>query len=1001
MPPLFQQPALRRIRIFFRWCRMSLWLVLFFMVSAIAYLHLIGLPDFAKRPLLRRLLEAGVAAEFSEMQLGWGLGPSVVIENAAFSRSEQPLSPRLSARRAEVELDWDALLHCRIALHSLQVTSAQLQLPITETNGDTLLLTNLALDMRFPSNDVVRVVDCRGVVQGIQFDLVGEANHAGEMRHWKFPLGGGSTNGAYQARLRAVKETVEEIHFSGRPLLQVEAGADGRDMNSFHAEMAFTASAAHTPWGNVISPSLNAACARLVDSGDQPLLQISGSAASLSSPKARSARLSFVTAFSRGANSNLHSVIRFEAAHPGAALSSAGSNWLTAGSLSWDGGADLASSNFAPLMATGKLRMVEARLPWGGAGELSLECRAARARELPTPDAAWGPWNRIAPWSLDWRVEMADMTSSKLRFDHLAFSGHWLAPELVIEGFRGDLYGGHVSAGAVLDVGSRELRSSGTTDFSPLSISQLFNPPARKWLAQFGFVTPPKVNARLRVVLPPWTNRPAGWSDDAGASLQLAGDFAAGHASFCGAPVQSASSRVTYTNRVWHVSGLHAVRPDGEIDLDYTTGPQTFHYIIDSRLEPKAALPFVAAGKPHLLDELAFKQPPGIKAEIWGSWHDSGRLAFTATARASNFIARGEPVAGLSVRVDLTNQVLTVHDLFLSNVQCRVQAPWLQMDFGTMMARLTNVTGSLDPALLQRVLGEDSPEWLDAIHFDAPPSISASGSLSLTNPQVVDLHFLISGPGLRYGKLVADRVSGAAIWRGQTVTLTNIYANLYDHGALKGWIVFGNGPNHGPDFRANFAARDIGLSSLATGIAGRTNRLEGRLDGHLALEAPHSSDENGWRGRGDINVHDALLWDIKLFGLFSPVLNTISPGWGHSRVREAVGTFIITNGAASSDNLQFICQGFVLNLRGKVDKNKQVNARLEAVLSREAPVVGSFLSLAFTPLSKLFEYRISGPVHDPVLEPLYVPKFIMFLLHPFHSLKSIATPESPAQTFPP
>jgi hypothetical protein len=91
----------------------------------------------------------------------------------------------------------------------------------------------------------------------------------------------------------------------------------------------------------------------------------------------------------------------------------------------------------------------------------------------------------------------------------------------------------------------------------------------------------------------------------------------------------------------------------------------------------------------------------------------------------------------------------------------------------------------------------------------------------------------------------------------------------------------------------------------------------------------------------------------------------------------------------------------VLNLRGKVDKNKQVNARLEAVLSREAPVVGSFLSLAFTPLSKLFEYRISGPVHDPVLEPLYVPKFIMFLLHPFHSLKSIATPESPAQTFPP
>lgn len=95
------------------------------------------------------------------------------------------------------------------------------------------------------------------------------------------------------------------------------------------------------------------------------------------------------------------------------------------------------------------------------------------------------------------------------------------------------------------------------------------------------------------------------------------------------------------------------------------------------------------------------------------------------------------------------------------------------------------------------------------------------------------------------------------------------------------------------------------------------------------------------------------------------------------------------------------CQGFVLHLRGAVDKNKQINARLEAILSRDTPVVGSFLSLAFTPLSKMFEYHISGPVRDPVLEPVYVPKFIMLLLHPFHTLKSTFTPESPPEIIPP
>ncbi len=1001
MRPLFQRPGVRRIWILFRWFRISLWLILFLAVAAVSYLHLIGLPDFLKRPLLRRLLAEGVAAQFANMQLGWGRGPSIVIENAAFSRSHQPLSPRLSASRAELELNWDALLHCQIELRSLQVASAQLLLPISETNGDALWLTNVALDMRFYSNDVVRLNHCRGTFLGIQLDLIGEAGHAGALRHWKFPLGGGNTNVAFQARLRQVARFVEEIRFTGTPLLQIEAGADGRDMNSFHAKLKFAAFAAHAPWGDVTNLVMDAACARLVHSGNQPLLQVDWSAAGLATPLARCRKISFSTTFSRGANSNLDAIIRLDAARFNAAVDSAGSNWFGAARLSWNGAATLASSNFVPLLAAGKLRAVQPQTPWGSAHEMSLECRAARDRDQPPPGAAWGPWTRISPWTLDWQAELRNFTSPKLRFDHLAFSGHWLAPQLVIENLQGELYGGQVNAGAILDVGSRELHCNGVTDFNPLSISQLFNLPAQKWLAQFDFTTPPKVNARLRVVLPPWTNRPAGWSADMGSTLQLAGDFTVGFASFCRVPVRSAASHVTYTNRVWNVSRLHAVRPDGDIDLDYTSSAQAFHYVIDSRLEPKAALPLLAPGQPHLLDELTFRQPPEIHAEIWGRWHEAGGLGFTATVRATNFIARGEPVAAFSAGVEYTNLILAVHNLYLSNDQCQAQAPWLQVDFGTKMARLTNVTGTLDPPVLQRVLRGNSPDWLNVIHFDAPPSVSVSGSFSLTNPLATDLRFLVGGRRLHYTNLLADRVTGEVDWAGQTVTLTNISANLYNNGALMGWIVFGGGPNRGPDFRADFTARDIDLSSLVTGITGKTNHLEGRLDGHLALDGPNNSDRNNWQGRGDIHVHDALLWDIKLFGLFSPVLNMISPGWGHSRAREAVANFVITNGAISSDDLEMRCQGFVLHLRGAVDKNKQINARLEAILSRDTPVVGSFLSLAFTPLSKMFEYHISGPVRDPVLEPVYVPKFIMLLLHPFHTLKSTFTPESPPEIIPP
>ena len=122
-------------------------------------------------------------------------------------------------------------------------------------------------------------------------------------------------------------------------------------------------------------------------------------------------------------------------------------------------------------------------------------------------------------------------------------------------------------------------------------------------------------------------------------------------------------------------------------------------------MDPKAALPLVPPGQPHILDELTFKQPPEIHAEIWGRWHESGRMGVTATVHATNFVARGETVAAFNARVDYTNLVLTVHNLSLSNDQCQAQSPWLQADFETKMVRLTNVTGTLDPPLLQRVLG--------------------------------------------------------------------------------------------------------------------------------------------------------------------------------------------------------------------------------------------------------------------------------------------------------
>ena len=109
------------------------------------------------------------------------------------------------------------------------------------------------------------------------------------------------------------------------------------------------------------------------------------------------------------------------------------------------------------------------------------------------------------------------------------------------------------------------------------------------------------------------------------------------------------------------------------------------------------------------------------------------------------------------------------------------------------------------------------------------PYATLSGSFSLTNAQAVDLHFFVSGQRLHYTNLLADRISGGVDWTGRTVSLTNLSASLYN-GTVLGWLQFVSRSKQGSDFSAAFTVTDINLSTMASGLTGKTNKVQGHLD---------------------------------------------------------------------------------------------------------------------------------------------------------------------------
>ena len=61
-----------------------------------------------------------------------------------------------------------------------------------------------------------------------------------------------------------------------------------------------------------------------------------------------------------------------------------------------------------------------------------------------------------------------------------------------------------------------------------------------------------------------------------------------------------------------------------------------------------------------------------------------------------------------------------------------------------------------------------------------------------------------------------------------------------------------------------------------------------------------------------------------------------------------------------------------------------------AQLLRDTWVVGPLVSTVLWPVSKLFEYHITGSLKDPKSEPIYVlPKLLLLPLHPIRTLEDI------------
>ena len=998
MAPQTQPGGWYHFRVIFRRCRITALVIILALTGGLAYINQVGLPDFIKNPLLQKLHDRGLDLHFTRLR--WRPAQGIVAENVFFGRTNDVASPELTMKQVRLRLDYAALLKRQFQVKSLVLRQGRLAWPVISSNAPSreLSIDNIQTDLELLTNDVWELDDLQAQFAGAKIQFSGVLTNASAVRDWKlFRRGRPARPGTLQSRLRRLADALEQTHFAATPRLKLDIRADARDVEKTYLQLFIDAPDADTPWGvgDGIKCFVSLAPTR---SNRLSRAEINLHAASAATTWATMTNLTFVLhLFSAEQSTNLlHGDLDLAADSFRSKSNEASNIRFTAQWLH-------SLTNALPLSGRGELQGSNALTAWGTTKQFHITASLLAHTNSPETDARWAWWTNLAAFPLELQCDVAGIHSPKLDLDDVHCSAQWHGPNLSIDKLAAKLYGGTLEGNANLNVATRKAGFKITSDLDAKKVSPLLTPKAQDWLANYSWNYPPHVESQGALILPSavWTNRPPDWRGELRPTLRLDGRFSVVQGAFRDIPVLTAESHFSYSNMCWRLPDLVATRREGRILLYHESNERTkdFYFRLHSTIDPRVLRPLLPANEQRVFNFFSLSEPPTVDGEIWGRWHEHDLIHGRAHVTATNFTVRGEPVSAFQTDLDYTNRILTLTQPRLWRAETQqMRADTVKLVFQDKKIFLTNGFSTAEPKDVAHAIGPHAERALAPYHFLRPPTVHAEGVIPMRYERDADLHFDLDGQTFEWWKFQVPRVTGKIDWVGQHLALRDMRTDFY-LGKANGNAQFDfEKTNRGADFKFSFVTTDSNLHLLAKDLAdGKTNKLEGLLTARIEITSANSADWQTWQGAGRVDLRDGLIWDIPIFGIFSPVLDTVMPGLGSSRARQGSASFVITNGVIDSEDLKIETLMARLRYHGTIDMRGVVDARMEAELLRNTWVLGPVLSLALWPVSKTFEYRITGTIHHPKSAPLFIPKIFFFPLHPVQTIKDLM----PEQTGPP
>lgn len=1018
----------------FKWCRISILLFIFVVIILGLFLNHVGLPEWLERRVEDQFRKSGWEMKFSKLRLRWYHG--IVADEVQLQRTNVLAGPSLFLQTAEFRLNWKALRHLDLEADSVMLKGGRLFLPFVATNRPrrTLTLNDLGGELIFKRNDQWELKYIEADVLNTHVRIRGDITNATLIREWRLPETPSEPPSAATDRWNTLLGEAEKVRFTGRPELNVIFRGDAADWRSFDMTLKFTAAALSSPWASGTNVSLAIDLLPPTRTNEPVRIDIKANAQDTTTPWASATnadlKLVFDPSQTRSYPTNFLLLVDLLGAttpwgHAGHVFTELRSYPSPTNQLLKETRADVTIEKFAGQESTSSRARVTATLthPYDRFVPATaqtmwtfhdLETPAATSQwirvttalalpeqqELHLGDTNRAWFERIANLPFTAYVSVSNTAIAQLLLPSVDLQASWAYPELRLES-GGRMETDSAKALLTLNTGSREVTFHVSGSMDHRRAANLFGTNASTWIDGLSFQKAPTNSLAGRFTLPSLTNSSIAWRRDVFPTLSIAGQVEMPGGTFREVPFESIHLPVTLTNSVWQTPGIAFNQSNGTFRIagssDQSTG--AFQFRFNSDLDLLSLRPAFPEPKiQSVFDYFQWNTPPQIDGEITGSWTNPAALNASAEVAVTNAVFRGQSVSSATTRVAYTNQFISIYAPLVLRKGEWGAADGIGLDLVAERLYLTNAIGKMAPRVITQAIGPRIDNVVAPYVFEGSPDAKTHGVFALKpGDNGHDVRFEVDGGPFHWQRFHFEKAKAVLLWKGDTLTITNTSGRWHD-ARVDGSAFFDfdrSTSNNLFSFQARVDNGDL-KRILKDLQPDRKGKVEGRVDGELVITSANTVDWGSWQGHGNARMTNGLLWDIPLFGVFSPILNAVLPGagLGNSRARDAGMTFTISNSVIHTKDLEIRATAMRMNYQGTVDFDQKVEGRMEAELLRDFPALGFLISKVLWPVTKLFEYKITGTLNDPKTEERYfISKALLAPLHPLKTLKEIFNPD--------